>query len=435
MLCGYKGDIFYFTRDPAKSDNFYEYIESGALYVKNGRVFAVGKYDELKNKYQQATIIDYSGRLIIPGLIDVHSHYSQTEMIASVGTQLLDWLNTYTFPTEKKFSNLEHAQYIAKFFIKELIKNGTTTATVYASVFPASVEAFFQAAADKNMRMISGKTLMDRNAPDYLLDDPMDAYTDSVKLIDKWHNLGRLKYAVTPRFAPTSTAEELMIAGRLLADYPDLYLQTHLAENKDEVQWVRSLFPDRRSYLDVYDRYGLVGDRSIFAHSIYLDDQDYKLLGQKGCAIAFCPSSNLFLGSGLFNLNKAVQNNISIAFGTDIGAGTSFSILETMKDAYKVVSLRKAFSENPKNEPNLDPFQAFYFATLGAAKALHLDNVIGSFDEGKEADFIVLDLNSTSLMAERAKNSKTLKDKLAALMLLGDDRAVLHTYIMGKKEK
>lgn len=435
VIHGYKGNILYFTQNPAQNSHAYNYIESGILYVQNGKVIDVGKYNELKQKYNQAVITDYADKLIMPGFVDVHVHYPQTEMIASYGRQLLEWLNTYTFPNERKFSNSAHAKDVANFFLNQLIDNGTTTALIFATVSPVSVDALFQSAENKNMRIISGKVLMDRNAPDYLLDTPESAYKDSTYLINKWHNKGRLKYAVTPRFAPTSTDAELKVTGKLIKEHPDVYLQTHLAENKDEVSWVHSLFPNSRSYLDVYDNYDLVGNRSIFAHSIYLDDKDFATLGKKGAAIAFCPTSNLFLGSGLFNLHQAMQNNIAVGFGTDVGAGTSFSILQTMNEAYKVIQLRKAFSNNISKEINLDPLQAFYFATLGGAKVLHLDDVIGSFAKGKEADFIVLNPKATPLMARRMSNSQTLQDKLFVLMTLGDDRAISHTYIMGKMAK
>jgi guanine deaminase len=435
-IYGYKGNILHFIQNPAKNDNSYVYIESGILYVAEGKIVEVGKYTELKNKYQTAIIIDYSGKLIMPGFIDIHSHYAQTGIIASYGAQLSDWLDTYAFPSEKKFNDPVYAKKIANLFIDQLINNGTTTALVFTTTFSVSAEVFFQIAAARNMRMISGKVLMDCNAPKYLLDNPIDAYNDSKQLIKKWHNNSRLKYALSLRFAPTSTKQELEVVGQLLQENPAVYLHTHLAENKSEVQWVHSLFPQMRSYLAVYDYYGLVGKYSIFAHSIYLDQQDYMLLEQKESAVAFCPTANLFLGSGLFDLNQVMQHNITVGFGTDIGAGTSFSMLQTMSEAYKVIQLSKAFTDNNAAiKFNLDPFQAFYMATLGGAKALHLDDVIGNFTPGKEADFIVIDLKATQLMAARIGNSDNLRDTLFALIMLGDDRAIQHTYIMGKMEK
>lgn len=316
-----------------------------------------------------------------------------------------------------------------------MVNNGTTTALVFATVDPRSVDAFFNVAYQRNMRMISGKVLMDRNAPDYLLDTPDSAYKDSKMLIEKWHNKGRLKYAVTPRFAPTSTESELAVAGELLKEYPDVYMHTHLAENNQEVEWVHQLFPWARSYLDVYDHYGLVTKHSVFAHSIHIDTADYNVLSKKGSSIAFCPTSNLFLGSGLFNLDEANKYDINVGLGTDVGAGTSFSLLQTMNEAYKVTQMRKAFTNNPDGVKPLDPFEELYLATLGGARALSLDNYIGSFATGKEADFVVLNPQSTPLLKLRESKATTLRDQLFAIEILGDDRTVEHTYIMGKKAK
>ncbi len=434
-IVGYRGDVLYFTDNPAKKSDSYQYFEDGVVYVNNGKVVQSGSYITLKPQYKNAKIIDYSGKLIIPGLIDTHVHYPQSEMVAAYGDQLLDWLNNYTFPTEKNFSNFAYASKVANSFLNQLIANGTTTALVFSTVSPVSVDAFFEASQKRNMRMISGKVLMDRNAPDYLTDTPESGYAESKALIEKWHNKGRLKYAVTPRFAPTSTPHQLALAGKLVKEFPDVYVQTHVAENKAEVAWVKELFPNTRSYLDVYDHYGLVTDHSVFAHGIYLDDQDMKTLSKKGGSIAFCPTSNLFLGSGLFNLAKADEFNVKVGLGTDVGAGTSLSILETMNEAYKVTQLRKAYSEDPTSVKPLDPLQSLYLATLGGARALSMEGQIGSFLPGMEADFIVLNAQSTPLLASRMKNAKELKDKLFAFEILGDDRAVEHTYIMGKLMK
>lgn len=435
QITGYRGDILYFTDNPAKSVSAYKYYPNGILYVQDGKVVIAGDYTQLKNKYKQAMIIDYSGKLIVPGFVDAHVHYPQTEMIASYGAQLLDWLNTYTFPTESQFSDYAYANKVANFFLDQLINNGTTTALVFATVDPTSVDAFFNAAYQKNMRMISGKVLMDRNAPGYLTDTPASAYNDSKMLIEKWDNKGRLKYAVTPRFAPTSSESELEAAGRLLKEYPDVYMQTHLAENNQEVKWVHELFPWSRSYLDVYDHYGLVTKHSVFAHSIHIDATDYDIISKKGASIAFCPTSNLFLGSGLFDLDEANKYNVNVGLGTDVGAGTSLSIIQTMNEAYKVTQLRKAFTDHPESVTALDPFEDLYLATLGGARALSLEQYIGSFSSGKEADFVVLNPQSTPLLKLRESKAITLKDRLFAIEILGDDRTVEHTYIMGKKAK
>lgn len=435
QITGYRGDILYFTDNPVKTVSAYKYYPNGVLYVQNGKVITAGDYTQLKSKYKQAAIVDYTGKLIVPGFVDAHVHYPQIEMIASYGAQLLDWLNTYTFPTESQFKNPVYANQIANFFLNQLINNGTTTALVFATVDPSSVDAFFNAAYQRNMRMISGKVLMDRNAPEYLTDTPASAYSDSKMLIEKWDNKGRLKYAVTPRFAPTSSESELEVAGKLLKEFPDVYMQTHLAENNQEVAWVHELFPWSRSYLDVYDHYGLVTKHSIFAHSIHIDATDYEIISKHGASIAFCPTSNLFLGSGLFDLDEANKYNVNVGLGTDVGAGTSLSLIQTMNEAYKVTQLRKAFTDNPNGVTPLDPFEDLYLATLGGARALSLDQYIGSFSNGKEADFVVLDPQSTPILGMRESKAITLRDKLFAIEILGDDRTVEHTYIMGKQAK
>ena len=434
-LIGYRGEVVYFVSDPADSKNAYRHYRDGVVYVKGGRVVESGDYSALKNEYKTAKIVDYSGRIIMPGFIDTHVHYPQTEMMAAYGDQLLDWLNNYTFPTERKFSDPEYSRRIAALFLNQLVNNGTTTALVFSTVNPVSVNSFFAESSKRNMRMISGKVLMDRNAPDYLLDTPESAYRDSRELIGKWHGKGRQLYAVTPRFAPTSSPEELSIAGKLLKEYPEVYMHTHVAENKSEVAWVKELFPSSRSYLGVYDDFGLVTNRSVFAHGIYLDDKDFQTLGIKGGSISFCPTSNLFLGSGLFDLDKAKQHDVKVGLGTDVGAGTSLSILQTINEAYKVNQLRKAFVQNPDAIKPLDPFRAFYLATKGGAKALSLDNKIGSFEPGMEADFIVINYDTLPLLSVRAQNSTDLKDKLFSIGILGDDRTIQHTYVMGNKLK
>lgn len=435
QIIGYRGEVLYFVDDPAKKADSYRYYPNGVLYVENGRVLEAGSYEELKLAHKGAKIVDYSGKLIIPGMIDTHVHYPQIEMVAAYGDQLLDWLNNYTFPTEKNFSNPDHALRVANSFLDQLISNGTTTALVFSTVSPVSVDAFFEASQKRNMRMISGKVLMDRFAPDYLMDTPESGYSQSKELIKKWHNKGRQQYAVTPRFAPTSTPEQLTLAGKLVKEYPDVYVHTHVAENNAEVAWVKELFPRSRSYLDVYDQFGLVTNRSVFAHGIYLDNVDMQTLAKKGGSISFCPTSNLFLGSGLFNIERAQQNNVKVGLGTDVGAGTSLSILETMNEAYKVNQLRKAFSDDPSKIKPLDPFQLLYLATLGGARALSLDDKIGSFLPGKEADFIVLNPNSKPLLSVRVQGAKDLNEKLFAFGVLGDDRTVEQTYIMGKALK
>ena len=405
------------------------YIADGLLIIENGAIADFGNYEDLKDKYHHIPITAYPNRLIMSGFIDTHIHYPQYEMIASYGEQLLEWLGKYTFPIEGKFKNKDYAQKIAALFLDELIKNGTTTALVFATVYAQSVDAFFEEASRRNLRMISGKVLMDRHAPSYLTDTAESAYTESKALIEKWHNHGRLLYAITPRFAITSTDEQLRLAGKLLAEYPDVYLHTHISENKQEVAWVAELFPESQGYLDVYDRAGLVGDKSIFAHGVHLTDAEFQRLSAAKSALSFCPTSNLFLGSGLFDLHKAksVEQPVKVGLGTDVGAGTSFSILQTMSEAYKVVQMQ---------QQSLSAFKALFLATLGGAKALSLDQKIGNFDLGKEADFIVLNLQATPLMAMRnpehpVRSLNELAETVFTMMILGDDRTVEAVYIAG----
>lgn len=435
-ITGYRGQVFYFTDDPANVKDAYQYFKNGVLYVQDGKVLEAGDYLTLKNTYStNVTLIDYSGKLITPGFIDAHVHYPQMEMVASYGDQLIDWLEKYTIPTERKLSDVNYASKIANLFIEQLINNGTTTAQVFASIAPVSVDAFFISAQAHNMRMIAGSPFMDKNTPKYASITPEQAYKDNKKLIEKWNNKGRLNYAVTPRSAYLLSEAEIAVATQLVKEYPGIHVQTHLAENKESVDMVLKMFPGKGDYLDVYNYYGLVTKHSTFAHSIWIDDKDFMLLAKKGAAAVFCPTSNLFLGSGLFNIGQANKYHVKVALGTDYAAGTSLSIPQTMNEAYKVTQLRKAFSDNPDAVKPLDPFENYYIATLGGARALDLDQYIGSFLPGKEADFIVLDLQSTPIIALRESRSKTLRDTLFAIEILGDDRTVSHTYIMGKKLK
>ncbi|MGH8352000.1 MAG: guanine deaminase [Pseudomonas sp.] len=425
-LKAYRAAILHSIADPAQVgiEQSYQYFEDGLLLVENGQIAAVGHANDLlPGLAKNVEVTEYRDALITPGFIDTHIHFPQTGMIASYGEQLLDWLNTYTFPTEKQFADKAHAADVAGIFLKELLRNGTTTALVFGTVHKQSVDAFFEAAEALNLRMIAGKVLMDRNAPDYLTDTPESGYADSKELIERWHGKGRLHYAVTPRFAPTSTPEQLTLAGKLLKEYPDLYMHTHLSENRKEIEWVKELFPERKGYLDVYDHYELLGERSVFAHGVHLCDEECKRLGDSGSAVAFCPTSNLFLGSGLFDLPKLEQHGVRVGLGTDVGAGTSFSQLQSLNEAYKVMQLQGK---------KLDPFKSLYLATLGGARALYLDDQIGNFASGKDADFVVLDYQATPLIAYRLQQAHSLEEKLFALMTLGDDRAVKETCAAGQ---
>jgi guanine deaminase len=420
----FRAAILHFLADPAQSGAAQQYFDDGILVVEAGRVIALGEAEAVLPTLVPGTVLtDYRGKLILPGFIDTHIHYAQVDVIASYGEQLLTWLDKYIFPAERRFADPGYANEVAGFFVDELLRNGTTTALVFATVHPASVDAVFAAAQRRAMRLIAGKVMMDRNCPDFLSDTAERSYDESRALIDKWHKRDRLLYAVTPRFAPTSTREQMTQAGRLFGEYADIYLQSHVAENRSEVAWVASLYPESRSYLDVYERYGQLGPRSVFAHCIWLDDGDRERLGVTGSAMSFCPTSNLFLGSGLFDLGKAREQGIRVGIGTDVGGGTSFSMLKTLAEGYKVLQLKGQ---------SLSAMQAFYLATLGGARSLYLDAQIGNFEAGREADFVVVDLAATPLMARRMENAATLGEKLFALMMLGDDRAIAATHILGE---
>jgi guanine deaminase len=420
----YRAAILHSIADPAVVgvEQSYEYFEDGVLVIDNGQVAKVGHAADLLPGLMGVEIIEYRDALITPGFIDTHIHYPQTGMIASYGQQLLDWLNTYTFPAEQQFADKAHAADVAGIFLKELLRNGTTTALVFGSVHKQSVDAFFEAAERLNLRMIAGKVLMDRNAPDYLTDTAESGYADSKELIERWHGKGRLHYAVTPRFAPTSTPEQLTLAGKLLGEYPNLYMHTHLSENRKEIEWVKALFPERKGYLDVYDHYKLIGPRAVFAHGVHLCDDECKRLAETDSAVAFCPTSNLFLGSGLFDLSKMEAHGVRVGLGTDVGAGTSFSQLQSLNEAYKIMQLQGK---------QLDPFKSLYLATLGGANALYLDDKLGNFVSGKDADFVVLDYNATPLISYRMQQAKTLGERLFVMIMLGDDRAVKETFAAG----
>lgn len=417
-------DITSVVDDPKDIEQNLRYIEDGLMLINNGIIEWVGTWEEGQSKIPECVRIrSYPGKLVVPGFIDTHIHYPQTEMVGAYGEQLLEWLENYVFPTEARYKDKDYAKEMSEFFVKQLLRNGTTTALVFGTVHPESVDALFETAENINMRIVAGKVMMDRNAPEYLLDTPETSYNETKELIQKWHKRGRALYAITPRFAPTSTPEQLDMAGKLKQEFPDTYMHTHLCENKNEIAWVKDLFPDRASYLDVYHHHGLTGSKSIFAHSIHLEDSEWDCLQETDSAISFCPTSNLYLGSGLFKLQEAWKRKIKVGMGTDIGAGTSFSLMETLNEAYKVMQLQ---------DYRLSAFEAFYLATLGGAKSLSLDHQIGNFEVGKEADFVILDPCATPLQQLRADNSTSLADKLFVTFTLGDDRSVYRTYVDGR---
>lgn len=421
----YRASILHLLDDPTRNEEAVAFHEDGLLLVEDGHVVACGDWVELSGLVGEASVEDLTGKLITSGFIDTHIHFPQVDIIAAHGAQLLDWLEQHTFPAEAAFADPGHAAETAEFFVEELLRNGTTTAMVFGSVHKGSVEALFRAALARDMRLIAGKSLMDRNAPEGLTDTVESSRADMESLIFDWHGKGRLGYAVTPRFAISCSDEQLTMAGEVLARNPGVWMQTHLSENQREIDETAALFPEATDYLDVYDRFGLLGERSVFAHCVHLKGGAFERLAAKGGAVAFCPTSNLFLGSGLFPLETACAHGVKVGIGTDVGAGTSFSILHTLGEAYKVGQLRGTA---------LDPFHALYLATLGGARALDLGDRIGNLAPGKEADFLVLDLAATPLLARRMSRGRGLENRLFALTVLADDRVVERTYLAGVEQ-
>ena len=422
----YRASILYFRQATECINEDACYFEDGALIVENTHIVAVGDYAKLIKIYADATQIDYQKRLIIPGLIDSHLHYPQTEMIAKYGEQLLNWLENFTFPTENKFSSYAYCEHIAKHFVQQLINNGTTTAIAYSTVHKHAADALFAEASKFNMAFITGKVCMDRHCPVSLQDTPELAQKESQELIHRWHGKGRNLYALTPRFAPTSSVKQLAMLGELAQDYPDVFVQTHLSENKREVEWVKSLFPDRKSYLDVYDHFNLVRPRALFGHCVHLQKEEWQRLAQAQATAVFCPTSNLFLGSGLFDIEQAQECGVAIALATDVGGGTSFNMLRTYGEAYKIGQLQ--------GKP-LSALEGLYMMTQGPAHAYGLSDQIGNLNPGSYADFVVLNPHFNALSELRTANSESGEDILFALSFIGDDRAVEATYIAGKECK
>ena len=422
-----RGTIVSFTGDPFLIDPAKAFVHEpdGLIVCRNGRIEAAGPYDSVRASLPASVpITDYSGCIISAGFVDTHVHYVQTEMIASPGKQLLQWVNDYIYPAEEAFADEAHARSVASVFCDTLIRNGTTTACIYCAVYPQSVDALFEEALRRKLRLVAGKCMMDRNVPEALRDTAQSGYDQSKALIGKWHGKGRLLYAITPRWAGSSTPAQLEAAGALWREYPDLTLQTHIAENRDEVAFVESLFPERKDFLDIYDHYGLVRRRTILGHGVWFSDSEFARAHERDASIAHCPTSNLFLGSGLFRLRAAKDKKrpIHVGLGTDIGAGTSFSLLRTINEAYKIAAL---------NAAPITAFEAFYLATLGGARSLGLEDRIGSLEAGREADIVVLEPKATPLLAFRENRSRSLEETLFVLMTLGDDRAVRATYVAG----
>ncbi len=417
-----RGRVLSFTAEPVNADDSsaFTYFEDGAVLVDGGEIVAMAEFGDMDAS--GAEIVDHRPNLIMPGFIDTHNHFPQMQVIGSYGAQLLDWLNNYTFPAETKFVNSKHAERMAVKYFDEMLRNGTTTPVAYCSVHKESAEAYFAEAERRNIRALGGKVLMDRNAPDGLLDTPQTAYDETNELIGKWHGRGRGLYVISPRFAITSTPEQLEMTQALVAENRDCYMQTHLSENHDEIAYTMSLYPQHSDYLGIYEHYGLLGPKSLFGHCIHLNDRERALMAETQSVAVFCPTSNLFIGSGLFNEERTREDGVRIAVATDIGGGTSYSMLRTMDEAYKVCQLQNQ---------NLPPLYAFYLMTLGNARALGLETDIGTLEVGSSADIAVLDARATPSMALRMETVETLAEELFVLQTLGDDRSVVETYVAG----
>jgi guanine deaminase len=417
QVLGWRGDPFVLPFDEAAL-----HLPRGGLVIRDGRIAALGEAAALRAAHPQARIIDHGSALITPGFVDAHAHYPQTAIIASWGKRLIDWLNEYTFPEEARFGDPAHAAAVAETYLDLLLANGTTTVASYCTIHPASVEAFFAAASARGLRAIAGKTCMDRNtAPPSLRDTAQAAYDQSQALLTRWHGRGRLGYAITPRFAPTSTAEQLAALGALWAEHPDCLMQTHLSEQKDEIDWVLSLYPEARDYLDTYEAAGLVGPGALFGHAIHLTPRERARLAEADASLIHCPTSNTFIGSGLFDMSLAQTTRVGLA--TDTGGGSSFSMLRTMAAAYEIGQLRR--------DP-LHPAQLWWLATAGSARALRMDDRIGTLAPGTEADLAVIDLASTPAVAQRAERAGSFWEALFPTIMMGDDRAIGQVYVMGE---
>jgi len=423
-----RGRILTFHAEPAGPDDTgaYSYIEDGAVLMRDGMIVATGSHDDISPQANGATVVDHRPNLLMAGFIDTHIHFPQVQIVASWGSQLLDWLNGYTFPAEAEFANAQHARAMAGQFCGLLADHGTTTAVAFCSVHPSSAEALFSEAADRNMRIIAGKTMMDRNAPETVLDTPQSSYDDSKALIEKWHDKGRASYAITPRFAITSSPQQLEIAGALASENPDCFVQTHLSENHDEIAFTAELYPEARDYLDVYEGYGLLGSRTFLGHAIHLKEREISAIAEIGAHPVFCPTSNLFLGSGLFDDAGLRARGIQSGIATDIGAGTSYSMLQTLNEGYKILQLQ---------DQKLHTLRAFYWITRGNADTLGMADKIGTLDAGTEADIVVVNARATVAMNLRMDRAETLSDELFIIQMMGDDRAISQTYVAGVAQK
>ncbi len=421
-----KGQTLSFTGDPfaVGPEAATRHEADGAVWIEDGKVRAVGPAADILAQAAAIPVDDYGDDLICAGFVDCHAHYPQLPIIASYGEQLLEWLEKYTFPTEGEFGDAAVAREAADFFLTECLRNGITSSAVYATVHPVSVDAFFEAASARNLRMACGKVLMDRNAPEGLMDTAQIGYDQSKALLEKWHGTDRNVYAITPRFAPTSTPEQLAAAGALWKEHPDALMQTHLSENPNEIAWVAELYPDAADYFGVYEDFGLAGPGAIFGHAIHLTDRERAAIRETGSAIAHCPTSNTFIGSGLFDMQgvRDTEAPISVGLATDVAGGSSLSMFTTMRTAYEIAQLRGY---------SLHPAKAWYLASVGSAETMRMADEVGNLEVGKEADVTVIDLASTALIERRVGRAEDIWDVLFAQMILADDRAIKATYAAG----
>jgi guanine deaminase len=426
-----RGRLLSFLRQPEdlQDDGSYVYHQDGGLLIEDGKIAAVGDYSVIRKQApEDVEAIDHRPHLIMPGFIDPHIHFPQMQVVGSYAGNLLEWLNTYTFVEEQRFVDPAHAARIASKFFDELVRYGTTTAVAYCSVHKVSADAFFAESLRRNMRMVAGKVMMDRNAPPGLRDTPHSGYDDTKQVIADWHGKGRNHVAITPRFAITSTPEQMEMSQALAREFPDLHIQTHLSENLDECRFAAELYPEAKDYTDIYARYGLLGRKSLFGHCIHLSDREADAMSESGSVAVFCPTSNLFLGSGLFGLKRLERRPkpVRAAIATDIGGGTSYSMLRTLDEGYKVLQLQG---------DRMTPLESFYRMTRGNAEALALEDRIGTLDVGSDADLVVLNAASVPAMALKMEVVSTLAEELFLMQTMGDDRTIAETYVAGEAAK
>ncbi len=432
-LKGIRGEMVTFHEDPflvEDESKCYTHFPDGLVVIQDGKILAAGSFSEIAPLYPDLKDIDtYENAVIIPGMIDTHVHYVQSPMIGSFGDTLLKWLNQYTFPTEARFRSKEFADSVARLFFTQILRQGTTTANVFSTTFASSVDALFEESERYNTRIITGKVLQDRNLPESLRDHSAEgSISIASELLDKWHGRGRQMYAVIPRFAPTSTPRQLELAGRLYQDNIDkgVYMHTHLDEADDEIEWALSLYPQAKNYTDIYRRYNLLGNRTVLAHCCLVKEEEWQMLHDYDCGVAHCPSSNLFLGDGMFKFWEAKKETrpIRVGVGTDVGAGTNFSLPRQLNEAYKVGMLKKK---------SIGALKSFYMATKGGAQVLHLEDRIGSLEPGFEADIAVLDMQPNDFLKWRMQFNDFILDRMFILQTLSPDNLVRATYVAGKR--